>query len=914
MSLLQDEDYVISHLRATYLDTCVDGVGERIIRPSHLYITKTGPKPLNWAASTLLSQARPDSPPIPTDTFSDRENIPFRRGSNVKALEEDEGLTNWATTTRNKSISRHGQQDSKAASDIMHSFDAEHQNNYQDMFPAGGRSRGLSVNSDSSEYYKGGYPDNNNNGDNTNNNSYYDNDIGNLDSDEEDDGEEEAGYSERRKREAGEGEGASYNPLTPVYENDADGFFPKRPGPDDSPNPAATTYSYTGEDGDDEGGDEEGYDEEDDVDEEDDDDDDGDDDDSLSGLSEEDDSDIEEELEFAAQQIKKNALEHGNDSSPRPASANTSPRVRKQSSSSYIRKDSQNSNASSNQQHSHSRRHRSVDLTDSPNLTNGVSNSARPHASTNASNTSNNHTRTRTTSTKSGGSISTMDLQPPFYGGGGNKVTTADTDSNSTASSALSSAHDKLEIGLGLRNNEGGGDNKSLPRDKSSSLLGPALKATPLKPPVKESKLTSQILAKQSTFDNPLEQYIAASGKSERKPLKIKMYMPTCSEPKEPWEVVVRTDINVHMAIGFSLYVYSEQKRQPELSEEHCDANKWNLRIVEEDGEPDEDFPALDRTRNISAYSFDEFALVEASPEQAKENERITPNTKKITKTNNNQQAQQQNSVPGEVEKDEDDKPEKVEVFVFQYPFNDMTSNVFWKDVLDSHTTLREVLETLCQDKMLDHTMYAFKSAGTRIVLANDMKVSSLEGQQNIELTPRRIMTRANGYVEENNPQLESKSNILSSSATNPKAQNVYTALAMKGAEDAKKGRTSILASSSMVPEVLSAAGYQKYKIWRRQPMSFNSRHERIFAIDGEYVHIMPSEDKTYIESPKTSSFHISQVMKCKQSRKIPANFKVVVRKTSGPKRYDLEAISATQSAEIVGKVRSLATNYRGGS
>lgn len=832
MSLLQDQDYVISHLRATYLEACSDGVGERVIRPSHLYITKTGPKQLNWAASTLLSKARPDSPPIPTDTLSDHEHIPLRRGSNAPTLEEDEELTQLRAEARTKSTTR------RRASTLP-SMDYQQEQQLS-------RSRGVSINSDNSEYYQ----HYNNNG-----TEYYNNN--NMPNDTDDD--------------------ESYA-LTTVYERDDMNDQESSIADDGSPYPNGG-YNYA-EEGDDEGEDDDDDDDENDdgEDEEESDEEDG----SLSGLSEEDDSDIEEELEYAARQIKKNAAENpeqyiDSTAGSRPASTTTSPRARKHSN----RKDSQNS-----------RRHRSIDLTISPSLPNpsttGAPNSVRPTTSSAA--------RTRTMSTKSGGSTSDLHSpQPPF-------ASRNDTDNNSNTSAA-SSAHEKLEIGLGLRK-VSSATGESL-RDRSLSLLGPTLKA-PLKPVVRESKLTSQIRAKQSTFDNPLEQYIAASGKSELKPVRLKMYMPTCSQPKEPWEVVVRTDVNVHLAIGFALYCYSEQKRQPELSSELCDANKWNLRIVEEDGEPDEDFPALDRTRLISAYSFDEFAMCEATPEQAKENDRITPNSKKAGKPPTDNTSQASNKQPQEDQQQDDKVPEQVELFIFKYPFNEMTSQVFWQPTFSSNTTLREVLEQLCQEKMLDHTMYAFKMAGTRVVVSNSLKISALEGQHNLELTPRRVMTRANGYVEDNK---NLKSELLSPAA-NTKAQNVYTALAMKGAEDAKQGRKSMLAPANMIPEVLSAAGYQKYKIWRRQPMSFNSRHERILAIDGEYVHIMPSEDKTYIESPKTSSFHISQVMKCKQSRKIPANFKIVVRKTSGPKRYDLEATSTTQSAEIVSKVRSLAANY----
>jgi hypothetical protein len=119
-----------------------------------------------------------------------------------------------------------------------------------------------------------------------------------------------------------------------------------------------------------------------------------------------------------------------------------------------------------------------------------------------------------------------------------------------------------------------------------------------------------------------------------------------------------------------------------------------------------------------------------------------------------------------------------------------------------------------------------------------------------------------------------------------------------------------MLVAEDLLPERLGG-GYQKYSIWRRQPMSFISRHERVLAIDGEYVHILPAEDRMFLDSPKTSSFHIGQILKCKQSRKVPANFKIVVKKTTGPKRYDLEAQSAAESAEIVLRLRTLASNYQ---
>lgn len=123
-----------------------------------------------------------------------------------------------------------------------------------------------------------------------------------------------------------------------------------------------------------------------------------------------------------------------------------------------------------------------------------------------------------------------------------------------------------------------------------------------------------------------------------------------------------------------------------------------------------------------------------------------------------------------------------------------------------------------------------------------------------------------------------------------------------------KRLRASIVPVAN--PDTLGTAGFHRYKIWRRQPMSFISRHERVLTLDGEYVHIIPAEDPAWYDSLKTSSFHISQLVKCKVSRKVPENFKVVVMKTSGSKRYDLEAPNRATAAEIVSKIKALYSRY----
>ncbi|GET55606.1 uncharacterized protein OCT59_015674 [Rhizophagus irregularis] len=46
--------------------------------------------------------------------------------------------------------------------------------------------------------------------------------------------------------------------------------------------------------------------------------------------------------------------------------------------------------------------------------------------------------------------------------------------------------------------------------------------------------------------------------------------------------------------IGYTLYQYWDEKREPALEPKFCDVLQWTTRIVEDDGEIDFDFPAVD--------------------------------------------------------------------------------------------------------------------------------------------------------------------------------------------------------------------------------------------------------------------------------------------------------------------------------
>ncbi|KAJ2747551.1 Component of a membrane-bound complex containing the Tor2p kinase [Coemansia sp. BCRC 34301] len=86
--------------------------------------------------------------------------------------------------------------------------------------------------------------------------------------------------------------------------------------------------------------------------------------------------------------------------------------------------------------------------------------------------------------------------------------------------------------------------------------------------------------------------------------------------------VKVRQTATVEQAIGFALYRYIDDGLVPSLEAEVLDVVMWALRIAE-DGKVDDDFPALDRTRPVSSFGYDEFALCLSTPDQVKVNEDI---------------------------------------------------------------------------------------------------------------------------------------------------------------------------------------------------------------------------------------------------------------------------------------------------
>ena len=120
--------------------------------------------------------------------------------------------------------------------------------------------------------------------------------------------------------------------------------------------------------------------------------------------------------------------------------------------------------------------------------------------------------------------------------------------------------------------------------------------------PLKSS--LSAMLASSGSSSNPFaEMYAAISGRGESQSIDIQLYFPHARQPLgKAMHLNVRSDATVEEVVGFSMWSYWEEGWLPKLDEglsgeddpkwaTRLSAAGWILRIAEEDGEVDDDFP-----------------------------------------------------------------------------------------------------------------------------------------------------------------------------------------------------------------------------------------------------------------------------------------------------------------------------------
>lgn len=349
----------------------------------------------------------------------------------------------------------------------------------------------------------------------------------------------------------------------------------------------------------------------------------------------------------------------------------------------------------------------------------------------------------------------------------------------------------------------------------------------------KRSNLTSLINRKSLSLD-----YYEYVGKKKAETDRIRpmtiMIPGLGRDVNNPLQLKVNETVTVVEMIGYALLTLQQANA---LDGQHSQPNYWAVYLADDDGEAEDDFGVLARTREVKSYNTDEFVMVEVSDDQMRANESLTPSPL--------EQAQQ----PGRVD----------EIKRQQRQRSGRTSSLA--------TILSGVGET--SSKHSRSLQKRSSSAKTAISLEDDDNAS--------------MITSGSIEKDEYKPQ---KSLLMQQASKEDQAAD---------------------------PEADSAE-YHRFKVWRRQQMSFRGRHSRTMAIDGYQIYILPFNDTkgTWYDA-KTTSFNISQVRRVKQSSKVPRYFKVVVDKHNDGvlKKYYLEAENEKECKVIVKCIQGLLNSYR---
>jgi target of rapamycin complex 2 subunit MAPKAP1 len=507
----------------------------------------------------------------------------------------------------------------------------------------------------------------------------------------------------------------------------------------------------------------------------------------------------------------------------------------------------------------------------------------------------------------------------------------------------------------------------SSPPKKMKADPGPVIQDFPSSRPISVvapiSLLGSAIRARKTKPVNPIESFATLSGKGAANPLWIKIFAPFSNDPETPYEMPLQrtskggADTTVAEAIGLSLWRYIEQHLSPILENEKLNFNKWTLRMVE-DGEVDFDFPALSRTRPMTDFTsnnnrgargrsrerpYDEFALVEATPEQFEENQKLTPSDTSARAATTHEDGpdlpesaaptaqatwprmpppsqrfkpvlgQLFSSAPHNISLRPADMPEPqisyatprmgvIKTLRIRHLDLDITNQATTMDTTtDSY--MAEILDHVCKLWNLDKAAYTLKVSNTNTIAPLDRTVEALGTRSDLDLVRRRFgagplsLTGSPGSASPNAP-------LLIDIDGPKKGSSGLSGTKLKGISGLQ-----LLHPLAQKQDLISSAGnFKKYNVTRKHLTAFaQGSHKRILALDADYMHIMPLDtDKTVNSGNKTTSIPFADITNTKVSSRHPKVFRVIIRRASESKRYDFEAKDSGEAAEIVEEVRKV--------
>lgn len=139
----------------------------------------------------------------------------------------------------------------------------------------------------------------------------------------------------------------------------------------------------------------------------------------------------------------------------------------------------------------------------------------------------------------------------------------------------------------------------------------------------KASKLTELIHKKAISLD--YYKYVTEKQNIGDKFINLKICCPDLKITyKNSIKISINSSVKVVELIGYILFELHEAKNE-NLDKHHLDPNYWKLYLTDDDGEIEDDFGVIDRTRSVESYGADEFVLVECTDLEMKKNEKLTP-------------------------------------------------------------------------------------------------------------------------------------------------------------------------------------------------------------------------------------------------------------------------------------------------
>ncbi|KZT10435.1 uncharacterized protein LAESUDRAFT_755945 [Laetiporus sulphureus 93-53] len=473
----------------------------------------------------------------------------------------------------------------------------------------------------------------------------------------------------------------------------------------------------------------------------------------------------------------------------------------------------------------------------------------------------------------------------------------------------------------------------TIPRSPPSAVDGDLFARRPVGPIVPAKSALTALLAAtaNSSSSNPFtELYSAISARSDGDSVTVLVYFPHTAEPAgHPLELKIRKDATVEEVLGFALWTYWEEGWLPKIDEglkgeedsaweTRCSAVGWILRIAEDDGEVDEDFPPPDRTGKISKFNFDAYAVLAATPAQIQQNKTLESKIqrrpsrivvkKKSTGFLNVAGVNTTLVPPVDSFAGTSAGLSSLASSVGMFPSSLGPSSshgppqflrIRIADTADAghvSTTIQasggmymaEVLEAACQKRKLNNSKdYALVlDLGTaKVYIPLDRTVKSLQGKRDLILMKKNMLQTYGVEISHN-----------AGRTTDPNASII------------KRNSEALEPVFSSIFDYTNA--YRKYTVYRKVPMLV-TRSARLLAIDGGYIHIIPQSNKAkhVFDGGKTSSYHLKSVVACQLSSKNSSTFKLVVHSNAARnKRYDFEAESPKIATEIVQTIRSLKT------